>query len=94
VQVPDLPPEIGPHEGREFELMRAGLKRVAFFSDFHPDGLEEFLKDASFALLEEVRHYRDKSFIVRIVYHRQHEDIAQELMDLTRDPPKGWVPAY
>ena len=29
----DLPPEIGPHEGRELELMLAGEKPLAMFSD-------------------------------------------------------------
>lgn len=29
----DLPPGIGPHEGRECELMLAGLKPLAMFSD-------------------------------------------------------------
>ena len=30
---PDLPPGIGPHEGRELELMLAGVKPLAKFAD-------------------------------------------------------------
>jgi len=37
---PDLPKEIGPHEGRELELMLAGVKPLAMFSDVIPSNYE------------------------------------------------------
>ncbi len=36
----NLPPGIGPHEGRELELMLAGGKPVAMFSDVIPPSFE------------------------------------------------------
>ncbi len=36
----ELPPEIGPHEGREYQLMLAGLKKVALFEILPSDFLE------------------------------------------------------
>ncbi|MEK9672632.1 MAG: hypothetical protein VW268_09025 [Rhodospirillaceae bacterium] len=38
--VDDLPPGIGPHEGRELELMLSGRKPLAMFNDDWPDDLE------------------------------------------------------
>ena len=38
--IDDIPPGIGPHEGRELELMLAGEKPVAMFNDDIPEGLE------------------------------------------------------
>jgi len=35
-----LPPGIGPHEGRELELMLAGTKPLAMFNDDLPEGME------------------------------------------------------
>lgn len=35
-----IPPEIGPHEGRELELMLAGEKPVAMFSDVIPPSFD------------------------------------------------------
>ncbi len=37
---PDLPDGIGPHEGRELELMLSGEKPLAMFNDDLPDGME------------------------------------------------------
>jgi len=36
----EIPPEIGPHEGRELELMLAGKKPAAMFSDVVPASFE------------------------------------------------------
>lgn len=36
MQRPDLPEAIGPHEGRELELMLSGKKPLAMFSDIVP----------------------------------------------------------
>ena len=36
----NLPPGIGPHEGRELELMLAGKKPLAMFNDDWPAELE------------------------------------------------------
>jgi hypothetical protein len=40
-----IPPEIGPHEGRELELLLAGKKPVAMFSDVIPQSFELPEKD-------------------------------------------------
>jgi len=37
---PDIPKEIGPHEGRELELMLAGAKPLAMFADIVPSPYE------------------------------------------------------
>lgn len=37
---PDLPKGIGPHDGRELELMLAGTKPLAMFSDLIPSNYE------------------------------------------------------
>lgn len=44
---PDLPPGIGPHEGRELELMLAGRKPLAMFYDAVPPTVD--LPEADFA---------------------------------------------
>lgn len=36
----DIPPEIGPHEGRELELLLAETKPLAMFSDVVPASFE------------------------------------------------------
>ena len=36
----DMPPEIGPHEGRELEMMLAGEKPLAMFSDVVPPSFD------------------------------------------------------
>lgn len=36
----DLPEGIGPHEGRELELMLAGIKPLAMFNDDIPEDME------------------------------------------------------
>lgn len=36
----ELPAGIGPHEGRELELMLAGKKPLAMFNDDLPEGME------------------------------------------------------
>ncbi len=41
----EIPPEIGPHEGRELELMLAGKKPAAMFSDVIPASFEWPEKD-------------------------------------------------
>ena len=37
---PDMPKEIGPHEGRELGLMLTGVKPLAMFSDIVPSSYE------------------------------------------------------
>lgn len=44
---PDLPPGVGPHEGRELELMLAGVKPMAMFYDAVPATVD--LPEADFA---------------------------------------------
>ena len=39
-QRPDLPKEIGPHDGRELDLMLAGVKPLAMFTDVVPSNYE------------------------------------------------------
>lgn len=47
-----LPEGIGPHEGREFELMQDGAKDLALFVELKPDGFESFVEQSSFAAIE------------------------------------------
>lgn len=46
-----LPDGVGPHEGREFDLMRNGKKSVALFNEVKPEGLRKMLEDG-FCLLK------------------------------------------
>jgi hypothetical protein len=48
----NLPEGVGPHEGREFELMQAGVKDLALFVELKPDGLESFVEQSEFAAVE------------------------------------------
>lgn len=41
----ELPEDIGPHEGKEFMLMRAGEKDVALFFEIEPEELTEVLSE-------------------------------------------------
>lgn len=47
IDEPDLPPGVGPHEGRELELMLAGQKPLAMFYDVIPASFD--LPEADFA---------------------------------------------
>jgi hypothetical protein len=74
-----LPPEIGPHEGKEFALMNRGLKHVAMFPDFIPDGLDDFLRDDTFSFFfDRFTTIRHRSFRL-FVYRKSHDSQAREL---------------
>ena len=51
----NLPEGIGPHEGRELELMQAGAKDLALFVELKPDGFESFVEQSAFALVATAR---------------------------------------
>lgn len=61
---------LGPHEGREFELMMAGEKKLAFFSytsrddpeDFVPSEFEELARQGRLARIEYVTDIKDTPF--------------------------------
>lgn len=57
-----LPPGIGPHEGRELELMLAGKKPLAMFNDDWPEEMEtpETVFDS---YLDEGRFMKDETFV-------------------------------
>ena len=90
----DLPEGIGPHEGREFDLMRRGEKHVAMFTDYEPDGLADILADGRFSSFTDQREFRGIGFEVIFVFRKGHEDTARQLCALTRNPPKGFSPAH
>lgn len=72
----ELPPGIGPHEGREYELMVAGQKRVAFFSDIVPI---EFVTNPSRLKLERIDH---PELFGIIFYLKGFDDEASDLARL------------
>ena len=70
----DLPPGIGPHEGREYNLMIIGLKKVALF-EILPI---EFLENKSHLSIKYIRH----SPYSTIAYLSGNEVIANKLLEL------------
>ncbi len=89
----DLPEGVGPHEGREFDLMRRGKKHVAMF-EYVPDGLQEFLDEGGFSSFVDLRDFSGKSYPVLFVHRDGHEEDARRLCLMTRDPPKGFQPDH
>jgi hypothetical protein len=86
-----LPSGIGPHEGREFELMRAGAKDVAYFFELEPKGLAEISADPSFlAMVFQSCELHGISVPCWIAYRVGFEKQAQRLKSLVLDPSTGW----
>lgn len=90
-----MPAGIGPHEGREFDLMRAGRKAVALFFELRPEGLAEISADPSFSCLT-FRSVEKKKMTVPvwIVFHKGAEAQAKWLKTLVLAPPVGWSAAH
>lgn len=73
----DIPPQIGPHEGRELDLMLAGEKPAAMFSDVVPASMT--LPEAEFqphvdagrlVMKEDILRDKTKRFLPsRFVYY-------------------------
>lgn len=89
-----LPPGIGPHEGREFALMRRGEKHVAMFTDYQPDGLDAFLSEGGFSAFTDQREVRGHPYSVLFVNREGHAEAARTLCALTRNPPPGFDPDH
>lgn len=73
----DLPPEIGPHEERELELMLAGQKPMAMFSDvvhapfdWGEASFEPFVEDGRLIKREEiVEIHHPETHLHRYIYY-------------------------
>lgn len=72
----DLPPQIGPHEGRELELMLAGKKPLAMFSDIleskypWPDSeFEPHVASGALVKRELLRKTQDGRYTFRHLYY-------------------------
>lgn len=90
----DLPPGIGPHEGREFDLMRRGEKHVAMFTDYEPAGLTAFLSEGGFSAFTDWRDIQGHRYPTLFVYRDTHKADADRLCALTRSPPVGFDPDH
>ncbi len=73
---PDIPEGIGPHELRELELMLAGEKPLAMFSDVVPSSFEwpeadfePHVQAGTFIKREEILRHPDMLFPMRLVYY-------------------------
>lgn len=77
-----LPPGIGPHEGREFELMATGAKSVAYFVEIAPENADAIIAARGYGRLDLPRMFGDVPFTSLIVYRDGYEAAARELADL------------
>jgi hypothetical protein len=67
-----FPQGIGPHEGRELQLLLSGTKKAALFADFIPDnGLmpEEIIPELAFA------PYVENKTLVRFCFEKTHPEL-------------------
>lgn len=87
---PELPEGVGPHEGREFDLIRAGKKDIALFLDWEPEGLEDIMADGFCLLQYGQRTPQGKTYFTRIVFREGYETQALRLKSLTQSPEAGW----
>ena len=87
-----LPEGIGPHEGREFDLMRRGEKDVALFFEIEPEGLAAIL-DAGFQFMKFLQFtHQGKEHFTHIVYRPSHKAQAIRLKKLVLAPKQGIDP--
>lgn len=77
---PSLPDGVGPHEGREYELMSRGEKHIAMFWDIIP---YEFVVNPLGIQFRRLCH--DPS-MTTIFYRLGHLDDAQRLMEIATNP--------
>ncbi|WP_439242703.1 hemocin immunity protein [Lonepinella sp. BR2474] len=78
---------IGPHEGKEFELMRNGQKNIAlFYSDYEfPESFIPYIKSGTFRLKEVFISSSPKcDLTAQIVYKPEAEKEADLLAELIK----------
>ena len=88
-----LPTGIGPHDGREFMLMRDGKKNVALFFEVAPEGLDAILSDGFNLLLFRQFEHQGRVFFTRIVFRDGYGAAALRLKDLVQRDSRGVDPA-
>lgn len=74
-----LPKEIGPHEGIEFDLMRAGKKNVSMFIDYVPHDLDETIINDNLGKMQLKQYFSGRAYITTIAYHPAFKEWAEEL---------------
>ena len=88
---------IGPHEGREFELLERGEKNVALFYETFPPQVSDFIARADFDSLEFNRRFDlagvETAVPYVILYRNGFEDHARELLQLINRDAAGFDPA-
>lgn len=77
-----LPKEIGPHEGREIELLLEGKKRVALFVEVIPIDLNKLPNSKFETLLFQSPPKKGVSVPVVIAFERQYHRTALRLKKL------------
>ena len=93
LEMTDLPNDIGPHEGIEFDLMRAGQKHVALFFELEPDGLDGILADGYNLLKFRQFMHDDTPYFAWIVFRDGYGGDAELLKTILLDGTRGIVPA-
>ena len=76
--------KIGPHEGQEIALMRAGKKHVGMFSGQlfeQEDAYTDLLSEWDFGEIYWEEEYRNKLVPHWIIYRNTHENAAEELYE-------------
>lgn len=89
---PEIPNGIGPHEGREFALMRENKKNVALFFEIEPDGLNEILQEGYCLLQFRQFVHLGQTFFTRIVFRDGFETDAIRLKTLVSETGKDVDP--
>ena len=92
IQNSALPKNIGPHEGQEFALMRAGQKDVALFFEIEPEGLKEILTEGYKILKFSQFVHLQQTFYTRIVFRSGFESSALRLKELVEQKQEGIDP--
>jgi hypothetical protein len=84
----DLPKGIGPHEGRELQLLLSGTKKAALFSDFIPDnGImpEDIIPELSFA------PYVENKTITRFSFEKAYPELNKKFRTVIfTQPNEEW----
>ena len=82
---PHIPFGIGPHEGKEFSLMREGKKNVALFFELEPRGLDLILAEGFNLLMFRQFSHLGKTFFTRIVFRDGYEASAIRLKEIVQE---------
>jgi hypothetical protein len=85
----ELPEDIGPHEGKEFMLMRAGEKDVALFFEIEPEELTEVLSEGFCMLKFPQFEHLGATFFTWIVFRKGFENKALRLKGLVEQSTSG-----